>query len=318
MSIDIDAVKNFLSREAAVDEIAFLGSGEWSTAYLFAREGRRLVARFGAHPEDFRKDRRAFGLYGSIMPIPRILEIGEAFDGLSYAVSEWFAGERIDRIPEHQLRAAQPSLLEMLGVLSTAPLPISQDSSYGFGWWTPEGNASHESWREVLLSIIHAEEHPRVAGWRAFLETNAEWSRAFEAAASRLEDLAGACPPNVSCVLHGDLTAGNVLIEGTRVSAVIDWGNSLVGDPLYDVAWLVFWSPWHPGLDADFILSETRKIAFEGSAVEVDHFEERLLACYLYIGLDSMAYNAFRKTEVHLNGTIERLAALVAGFGTAA
>ena len=135
---------------------------------------------------------------------------------------------------------------------------------------------------------------------------------------SRLEDLAGACPPNVTSVLHGDLTAGNVLIEGTRVSAVIDWGNSLVGDPLYDVAWLVFWSPWHSGLDADFILSETRRNDFKGSPVEIDHFEERLLACYLYIGLDSMAYNAFQKAEAHLNGTIERLAALVGGLGTAA
>lgn len=30
----------------------------------------------------------------------------------------------------------------------------------------------------------------------------------------------------------------NVLVDHGRVAAVFDWGTSIVGDPLHDVAWL--------------------------------------------------------------------------------
>ena len=41
---------------------------------------------------------------------------------------------------------------------------------------------------------------------------------------------------------HGDLAPGNILIEGGRLSAVIDWGTSGVGDPACDlaIAWTFF------------------------------------------------------------------------------
>ncbi len=302
-----EKVERFLSRTLAVDDLELLGRGEWSTAYRFQCEGQRLVARFGLHPEDFRKDRRAFELYASTLPIPRVLEIGRAFDGLSYAISEWSEGERIDRVSKGQLGSCQSSLLDVLDLLRRVRPPTRE----GFGWWTAEGSATHRSWRDVLLSIVEDDEHPRVAGWRAFLRTHVGWSRAFDVAAERLAEVAGACPPDVRGVLHGDLTAGNVLIGKARVFAVIDWGNSLIGDPLYDLAWLVFWSPWHPGLDAGYLLPEARRRYRSETGCESENFEERLLACYLQIGLDAVAYNAFRRTETHLNDTIDRLGRLL-------
>jgi len=41
---------------------------------------------------------------------------------------------------------------------------------------------------------------------------------------------------------HGDIAPGNILIEGGRLSAVIDWGTSGVGDPACDlvIAWTFF------------------------------------------------------------------------------
>jgi hygromycin-B 4-O-kinase len=194
-------------------------------------------------------------------------------------------------------------LLDVLDSLRLSPLPVGE----GFGWWTPEGETSHRCWRDVLLSIVEDEEHPRVAGWQAFLRANAQWLRVFDSAAERLRQVAGACPTEVRGILHGDLTAGNVLIGDSRIFAVIDWGNSLIGDPLYDVAWLVFWAPWHPGLDADYLLSETRRRARAEGRYDPENFEDRLLACSLQIGLDAMACNAFRRTEGHLRATIDRL-----------
>ena len=137
----------------------------WSTAFRFEHDGQLLVARFGRHAEDFRKDRRAATLYGSCIPVPQVLEIGEAFDGHVYAISEWANGEVIDGLPEPHLRAALPSLLDTLDALRAAPPPTET----GFGWWSSRGRAMHDTWRDALLGIVEDEENSRLAGWRAFL-----------------------------------------------------------------------------------------------------------------------------------------------------
>jgi aminoglycoside phosphotransferase (APT) family kinase protein len=44
-------------------------------------------------------------------------------------------------------------------------------------------------------------------------------------------------PPAVApALIHGDYTADNVLVEGDRVTGIIDWSGCAVGDPRYDVA----------------------------------------------------------------------------------
>ena len=40
-------------------------------------------------------------------------------------------------------------------------------------------------------------------------------------------------------VIHGDLLNRNILVDGERINAVLDWGNALYGDHLYDAAWLL-------------------------------------------------------------------------------
>jgi hygromycin-B 4-O-kinase len=308
MTIHLDRVRQFLTERYSPEQVAPAGAGEWSTAFTFKHDGQLLVARFGRHIEDFRKDRRAATLYGLRVPVPRVLEIGEAFDGHVYAISEWANGEAIDGLPEPHLRAALPSLLDTLDALRAAPPPTET----GFGWWSSRGRAMHDTWRDALLGIVEDEENSRLAGWRVFLRANAEWSRIFDGAAALLAGLADACPDGVRHVIHGDLTAGNLLVVDGAVSAVLDWGNSLVGDLLYDVAWLVFWSPWHPGLDADFVVSETRRRWAE-AGIGVENFDERLRSCQLHIALDSMAYNAFRRDSTNLSGTIARLSGLSRG-----
>jgi len=45
-------------------------------------------------------------------------------------------------------------------------------------------------------------------------------------------------PPrfNAPCQLHGDFWPGNILWEQDRICAVLDWEDSLIGDPMYDLA----------------------------------------------------------------------------------
>ncbi|HVN12224.1 MAG TPA: phosphotransferase [Kineosporiaceae bacterium] len=62
----------------------------------------------------------------------------------------------------------------------------------------------------------------------------ARWERALEeAGAWRF----------TPCVVHGDLAAENVLVQGSSVKSVLAWGQARIADPADDLAWLVAAAP---------------------------------------------------------------------------
>lgn len=81
------------------------------------------------------------------------------------------------------------------------------------------------------------------------------------AAASRVIDAGVAASPARDRVwLHGDLHPRNVLVNGGRLAAVLDWGDITAGDPATDLAvvwWLFeltshnkFWTAYRPVSEA--------------------------------------------------------------------
>ncbi len=53
---------------------------------------------------------------------------------------------------------------------------------------------------------------------------------------AQLEALAPAEARAARCIVHGDLYAAHVLIEGERCSGIIDWGDVHLGDPAVDLS----------------------------------------------------------------------------------
>jgi aminoglycoside phosphotransferase (APT) family kinase protein len=52
-----------------------------------------------------------------------------------------------------------------------------------------------------------------------------------------LERLRATCPePGVVSVLHGDFRPRNILLDGDRITSVLDWSFTDLGDPWYDLA----------------------------------------------------------------------------------
>ncbi len=105
-------------------------------------------------------------------------------------------------------------------------------------------------------------------------------------------------------VVHADLINANVLVDDGRLTAVLDWGSAMYGDPLHDVAWITYWTPWHPNLSGptflDAALADERLTAG-------GHVARRLRACRLHIGLGHLAYNAWAGDQ----GALDRLVPLV-------
>lgn len=282
-----------------VGGVASVGQGEWSKAYGFRRAGRDYIVRFSALQEDFAKDRLA-ARYGSRdLPIPRVIEVGDAFGGF-YAISERAFGGYLDALDQAQMRTMLPALFAALDAARLVDL----SASVGYGVWGADGAARHPTWQAALLEVAVDRPTERTHGWREGLAASPTGPGPFEEGFERLEALVDCCPVERHLV-HSDLLNDNVLVSGERISAIIDWGCSMYGDFLYDVAWFSFWSPWYPAWHGiDFRGEAARHYASIG--LDVPHFEERLRCCQVHIGLMAQAYNAFKGRWADLDATARR------------
>jgi hygromycin-B 4-O-kinase len=235
-----------------------------------------------------------------------VLEIGRAPGGF-YAVSERRFGGLLEDADEAQLVALLPSLIRLLDAIRQADI----SGSSGYGLWGADGDAPYPSWRATLLDVATDRTTQREHGWRQRLAASPTGDGPFLEAYERLASLADALPDDRH-LIHSDLLHGNVLVEGDRITAVLDWGSAMYGDFLYDLAWITFWSAWYPAWRAiDFRTAAARH--FEAVGLDVPRFEERLRACELHVGLSGQAYHAFRGFWDDLAWTAARTLELARG-----
>ncbi len=304
LTVEIEAAAEFLAGRfgPGVESLAPAGAGAWSRAFSFRHLGADLIVRFGAHVEDFEKDRIAASFRAPALPIPAVIEVGEAFGGF-YAVSERAFGKMLDELDEAGVRAALPALFRGLDELREVGLGHTS----GFGLWRADRRAAHTSWRGSLLDVAY--DHPalRTHGWRERLDGSRAGSAAFTAGYSRLQSLVGACPED-RFLIHADLLNRNVLVAGDQLSAVFDWGCSMYGDFLYDVAWLSLWGPWYPAMRAIDVRAFARQ-HYRSIGLPIANLDERLDCYELHVGLGGLAYQAFAGHRA-LAWTAERVSAL--------
>ncbi|WP_308633936.1 phosphotransferase family protein [Paenibacillus silvisoli] len=274
-----------------------LASGDWSRAYAFSLDGRDRVIRFGSYRSDFEKDQAMGHLSMASLPIPKIMEIGET-ENEYFAVSERVQGDKhLDELNESEMRVVLPQLLDALCELQKQDLASTQK----VGIWRPEG--SGRSWGGELLEV--AGPRDRLAGWREKLENFSRETRIFDAGVIKLRQLVPRLPENRG-IVHNDLLNRNVLIGNSKLTGVFDWGNAFFGDPLYDHALFLYWWSWFPrwqGID----LKEIMDLHWDKRGGPPERMKERLLACLIHIGLDHIAYCAFRERTDDMKRNADQL-----------
>lgn len=70
----------------------------------------------------------------------------------------------------------------------------------------------------------------------AIADRDAAAAATFDQAFDELEGLVVRLPEVERRIVHADLLNRNVLVDGDRLTSVLDWGNVMYGDPLYDSA----------------------------------------------------------------------------------
>jgi hygromycin-B 4-O-kinase len=300
--IDSHEAQTFLNKQlgAGCVDVALIGEGAWSRCFGFRQGDADLVIRFGRDVDDFENDRLAYRYAAPDLPIPQVLESG-SYGGGYYAISTRVHGMPLEEVSAAQWRAVVPSLAAALEAMRTADISATN----GFGGWGSDGNAPKASWSEHLLAVNQDTPDRRTYGWGKRLATfSPQGEAAFAWGYDLLREVAADCVPR--CLLHCDLINRNVLVKNEKIEGVFDWGCSLYGDHLYELAWFEFWAPWSPQLDVPFLRAALEK-RWQAADYAIAEKEARLMACYLHVGLDHLAYNAYLGDWETLLATANRM-----------
>jgi hygromycin-B 4-O-kinase len=92
-------------------------------------------------------------------------------------------------------------------------------------------------------------------------------------------------------LIHGDLLSRNVLVSRNAVAGVLDWGNSMYGDSLYDAAWLIFCWPLHPQWKSIDIRAHIRDHLCIGGQLPAS-FDERIHIYEIHIARSAQSRTA--------------------------
>ncbi len=156
--------------------------------------------------------------------VPTILAVGSPGEGYPFpwSVRTWIEGEAADRAPIGDVPGFAVAVAEFLLALEacdTAGAPAAGEHS----WYRGAAPAYYDDETRRCLRVLEERIDTAATGsvWDAALE--ADWTEE-------------------PVWFHGDVAAGNLLVAGGELAAVIDFGTSGLGDPACDlvIAWTMF------------------------------------------------------------------------------
>jgi hygromycin-B 4-O-kinase len=288
----------------AVGDVQPLAGGFFSRAYACRAGGQEYVVRLNraAHAaESFAKDAYAWQHFAAPeLPIPRVIASGTDGED-AWAISERVAGRTLDEHTPAVRRALLPATLDALDAIGRADVSASR----GYGYWDAHGDGPFARWRDFLTAINEDQTEGYYQGWHALFRDSFLEREVFDAVYRRMLQLAEHCPEERALV-HNDYQYENVMADERRVTGVIDWGNGMYGDPLYDVARLLALAArpgwWHA--DGPELL--------RARYGHLPRYDERV-GCYAcHAGLDDLMFYAKNGKRADYDFVRNRLLTLIA------
>ena len=228
---DLQAVRARV-RAHGVTDLRSLPGGASSLTFVGTVEGRRVVVKMAPpglpailHRDVLRQARIIRALEPTAVPVPKVQweESGESTDVAPLFVMSFVEGSSTEPLfdvaiadcdeatmAERMRNAAHT--MAALHRLDVTELGLDDDAVVG-----PE--AEIDRWGRALDTV----DATLAPGWRELADA-----------------LRAALPaPLPAALVHGDFRLGNLLSQGSRIAAVIDWEIWSVGDPRVDVGWFL-------------------------------------------------------------------------------
>lgn len=261
-----------------IASIEFLKGGEISQAFSFTSKGEEFVIRLNHEKYSFEKDEYAYKHFSSQkIPIPKITKIGKFNESLFFAISEKAKGKTLDTFSIDVQKKLIPHLISIHDAFRKVKL--SQD---GFGHWGKNGNAKYKSWRESLAH--NSNDHFEKLYKDTFLEKSI-----VEEVHSKINSFLPMLPEE-RYLVHGDFAGNNAVSDGEKITGILDWGESLYGDPLYDIAWGDFYFE-------ELELGSAVKKHYQDLKISTSSFDERILCYQLKIGVGGLGFFALSQQK---------------------
>lgn len=297
----LDGIGAFLSEwhGSQVRSLEPLDGGFWSSAFGYGVNDDDFVFRLSDSREGFDADRAAHRFSTPLLPVPEVLDVGDAFDR-SYAISRRAYGSFLEDVDPGVAARSGPTVSQLLRSLRA--VPQTTDASV---LWHEADNAGTLAWRDWIRSHLVDDPERTVSGWRRVIAADPELDAAWGEAERTILDLLEHCPERRDLV-HGDLLHQNVLIspDASKVTAVFSWKCSVLGDHLYDVAWLSFWEPWHPGIERIDVWSH-----YSTGPIEGDDSGDAAIRHHCYevlVGAQHLAWCAWTGNRTELDAVARR------------
>lgn len=259
--------------------LVYLSQGWFSQAYAFSAGGSEYILRLNEWEVDFKKDAfAAQHLDAPDLPVPPILNTGRFDRRFFYAIAPRCPGKGIDAWDLETKRRLVPALFAALDALRR----VDASSCAGWGLMDGEFKGMFPSWRAYLHAVYNQKfsyELEELAD--TFFEPDLYW-----ATVAAMERLFPFLPPQ-KWLIHGDFGGHNIISDGERLTGVLDWAEARLGDYLFDLANLEYWSEGIP----------YRELWREHAArqgLEEPYFEERMRCYNLYSAACDLRLSAHR------------------------
>jgi len=253
-----------------------LTEGEESRAFAFDSGAEAFVVRVNTTALGFEMDQLiGAALSESSIPVPEVMLLAPLENNAFACVSRFLPGDTLQALPEggaFECAHGVAQVLDRLADLDAAILHRLTASPL---------MAAQSSWPDFVAAVAQLDWRHTGADARASID------RRTELVVGKVAKL-----PQRRGLVHGDFGSNNVLVLRGRVSGVLDWSEARIGDPLYDLANVLFWRGWLDCMEQQCRYFEQRE--FWRLA------ERETLSCYqLHIGLLTL-HEAFAVGDVRL------------------
>jgi hygromycin-B 4-O-kinase len=257
-------------------DLKYIASGMFSIAYSYEVAGIKYVIRVNETKQDFLKDQFANQHFSHLLPVPKIIEIGQLDQQQFYATSEFVEGQTLDQTSVDNTKLLMPSIIDAIDKIHK----IDVTHLRGYGLTDHNFTGQFDSWSD---SLINFENHKIHYDWDQLFNNSILEKDFFNAIKQKMISLIPYCPES-KWLIHGDVGFDNVLNDGQKITAILDWAEAKLGDYIYDIAWLDFWSD---DIDYDAIFKN-----HYSKTTLPEHYDERLLCYKLRIALDGLLISA--------------------------
>ena len=203
---------------------------------------KSVVLRIYPEKHDPLKPQREFRKLGRLqdapipVPKPYVLEVNPEILGYPFSIIERIIGETLEKA----LKRYSPNDFErFISSFAQYLVNLHNYRFKNFGVETPKGIIKEEIPYDkfILNDITRSLNFLRKAGY--YVEPLSKWFISFKKQL-KLDRFS---------LLHGDPQPRNIMVQGAKITGLIDWEYSRLGDPALDAGWTLFFFSLYPELN---------------------------------------------------------------------